>query len=138
MVSVFRSGSSKSHFCTQKCQCSSAQKWDFELFFVVEKSPKGGEVIFYPKNYIADFVGFKAVHFGRKFWKTCPKRGGGGGGHLQSKKNHCKFTHVLQIFWKKVKCNFQKGTRGGGKAVWKFSKKTSIFIQFHFQYSGKE
>ena len=50
-------------------------------------------VISDPKNYIADFVGFKAVYFG-----------------------------------KKAQCNFQKGTGGGGggKAVWKFSKKTSI------------
>ena len=26
-----------------------------------------------PKNYIIDFVGFKAVYFGHKFWKKCPK-----------------------------------------------------------------
>ena len=46
------------------------------MFF--EKGPKGG-VISDPKNYIADFVGFKAVYFGRKFWKKCPKRGERGG-----------------------------------------------------------
>ena len=40
----------------------------------------GGGAISDPKNYIADFVGFKAVYFGSKFWKKCPKRGGGGGG----------------------------------------------------------
>ena len=56
----------------------------------LEKFRKGG-VISDPKNYIADFVGFKAVYFGRKFWKKCPKRGGG---DLQSKKSHCKFTQV--------------------------------------------
>ena len=39
----------------------------------------GGGVISDPKNYIADFFGFKTVYFGRKFWKKCPKRGGGGG-----------------------------------------------------------
>ena len=55
----------------------------------------GGGVIFDPKNYIADFVGFKAVYFSRKFWK---KR------NVISKKG-----------W------------GGVKAVWTFSKKTSIF-----------
>ena len=31
---------------------------------------KKGGVIFDPKNYIADFVGFKTVYFGRKFWKN--------------------------------------------------------------------
>ena len=30
------------------------------------KVPKGGGVISDPKNYIADFVGFKAVYFGEK------------------------------------------------------------------------
>ena len=60
------------------------------------KSPKwGGAVIFDPKNYIADIVGFKAVYFGHKFWKKCPKREGEGGGHRQSKKFHCKFTHTF-------------------------------------------
>ena len=44
-----------------------------DVFF--GKVPKGGRggVISDPKNYIADFVGFKAVYFGRKFWKKCPK-----------------------------------------------------------------
>ena len=33
------------------------------------KVPKGGEgLISDPKNYIADFVGFKAVYFGNKFY----------------------------------------------------------------------
>ena len=43
------------------------------------KFSKGGGVISDPKNYIADFVGFKAVYFDRKFWKKCPKRDGGEG-----------------------------------------------------------
>ena len=30
-------------------------------------------VIFGPKNFIADFFGFKMVHFGRKFWKNVQK-----------------------------------------------------------------
>ena len=48
------------------------------------KLPKGGEgVISDPKNYIADFFGFKTVYFGRKFWKKCPKRGGGGSSPIQ-------------------------------------------------------
>ena len=58
----------------------------------LENFRRGGGVISDPKNYIADFFGFKTVYFGRKFWKKCPKRGGG----------------------------------GGVKAVWEFSKKTSI------------
>ena len=58
------------------------------------KIPKRGGVISDPKNYIADFFGFKTVYFGRKFWTKWPKKGGGGGGHLQSKKFHCKFTQV--------------------------------------------
>ena len=64
------------------------------------KVPKGGGVISDPKNYIADFVGFKAVYFGRKFWKKCPKRGGEGG-HRQSKKFHCKFTHTYEFSGKR-------------------------------------
>ena len=39
---------------------------------------RGVGVIFDPKNYIADFFGFKTVYFGHKFWKKCPKRGGRG------------------------------------------------------------
>ena len=50
-----------------------------KLDVFLENFRRGGEFIFDPKNYIADFVGFKAVYFGRKFWKKCPKRGGGGG-----------------------------------------------------------
>ena len=52
----------------------------------------GGGVISDPKNYIADFVGFKAAYFGKK-------------------------RNVIS----------KKGRGGGVKAVWKFSKKTSIF-----------
>ena len=70
--------------------------------FFWKSSEGGGGVISGPKNYIADFFGLKTVYFGRKFWKKCPKRGGGG--HLQSKKIHCKFTQVnayLRTFAKK-------------------------------------
>ena len=51
-----------------------------EVFF--EKFQKGG-VISDPKNYIAGFVGFKAVYFSRKFWKKCPKRGSSPDRYLQ-------------------------------------------------------
>ena len=49
---------------------------NFEVFF--EKSPKGGGgVIFDPKNYIADFVGFKAVYFGEEKKAQCNFQKGG-------------------------------------------------------------
>ena len=57
------------------------------------------------------------------------KKGGRGGGHLQSKKFHCKFTQVnayLRTFAKKKRNVISKNGEGGGsKAVWEFSKKTS-------------
>ena len=68
-------------------------------------------------GYIADFVGFKMVYFGSKFWKKCPTREGRGGGHLQSKKFHCTFTQVsayLQTFAKKSAMLFPKRDGGGG------------------------
>ena len=83
----------------------------------------GGGVISDPKNYIADFFGFKTVYFGRKFWKKCPKRGGGGGVISNPKKfiaNLRKLTHIYKFSQKKAQCNFQKwgGGGGGSKAVW--------------------
>ena len=58
----------------------------------LKKVGRGG-LISDPKNYIADFLVSKryilVVNFGKKFQK-----GGEGGGHLQSKKFHCKFTQV--------------------------------------------
>ena len=41
---------------------------------------RGGGVISDSKNYIADFVGFKAVYFGEKKRKIISKKGQGGGG----------------------------------------------------------
>ena len=52
-----------------------------QIWMFFGKVPKGGGVISDPKNYIADFVGFKAVYFGRNFLKKSPKRGGEGEGH---------------------------------------------------------
>ena len=69
-----------------------------------------------PKNYIADFVGFKAVYFGRKFWKKCPKRGGEGGVIANPKKIIANL-RILTNFLEKAQCNFHLD----------FSKKTSIF-----------
>ena len=99
---------------------------NLDVFF--GKLPKGGGVISDPKNYIADFFGFKTVYFGRKFWKKCPKRGGGGG-VISNPKNFIanlrKLTHIYELSQKKAQCNFQKWGGGGSKAVWEFSKKTS-------------
>ena len=74
-----------------------------DVFLEKFRRGEGGHI--WSKNYIADFVGFKTVYFGRKFWKKCPKRGGRGGGHLQSKKSlqfFGKLTDILQIFAKKA------------------------------------
>jgi len=73
--------------------------------FFLEKCRRGGGVISDPKNYIADFVGFKAVYFGRKVWKKCPKRGGEGGGHRQSKKNSKKKTIFGETDVPELKCD---------------------------------
>ena len=77
----------------------------------------GGGVISDPKNYIADFFGFKTVYFGRKFWTKCPKRGRRGG-VISNPKNFIanlrKLTHIYELSQKKAQCNFQKGTGGGG------------------------
>ena len=58
------------------------------------------------------------------FWKTSE----GGGGHFRSKKLHCRFCWFQSgIFWVKKRNVISKKGRGGGiKAVWEFSKKTSI------------
>ena len=67
-----------------------------------------------PKNYIADFVGFKAVYFGEKKRNVISKKGGrGGGGHRQSKKCHCKFTHTYEFSGKKCNVISKKGQGGG-------------------------
>ena len=48
--------------------------------FFWKTSEGGGGVISDPKNYIADFVGFKAVYFGGKKRNVISKKGGDGGG----------------------------------------------------------
>ena len=65
------------------------------------------------------------VNFGKNVQK-----GGEGGGVISNPKNFIanlrKLTHIYELSQKKAQCNFQKGTGGGVKAVWEFSKKTSI------------
>ena len=54
--------------------CSFRGVWILQTGCFFGKLPKGeGGVISDPKNYIADFLGFKTVYFGRKFWEKCPK-----------------------------------------------------------------
>ena len=71
-----------------------------DVFF--GKVPKGGGVISDPKNYIADFVGFEAVYFARKFGKKSPKREGG---VISNPKNvianlrKLTYTYEKSIFW---------------------------------------
>ena len=48
--------------------------------FFWKSSEGGGGVISDPKNYIADFVGFKAVYFGKKRNVISKKGRGEGGG----------------------------------------------------------
>ena len=91
-----------------------------EVFF--GKLLKGG-VIFDPKNYIADFVGFKAVYFGHKFWKKCPKRGGEGG-VIANPKNFIANLRILNGFsGKKRNVISKKGRGGGSRPFGSFPKK---------------
>ena len=91
----------------------------------LENFRRGGGVISDPKNYIADFFGFKTVYFGRKFWKKCPKRGGGG--VISNPKNFIanlrKLTHIYKFSQKKAQCNFQKRGGGGQRPFGSFPKK---------------
>ena len=53
----------------------------------LEKFRRGGRgVIPDPKNYIADFVGFKAVYFGRKLRNVIFKKWRRGGGVIANQK----------------------------------------------------
>ena len=70
----------------------------------VGKVPRGGGGgdISDPKNYITDFVGFKTVIFGCKFWIKFSKKGEGGGGHFQSEKFSLQIFLNLQFLQKKA------------------------------------
>ena len=68
----------------------------------------GGGVIFVPKNYIGDFVGFKAVYFGKKAQCNFQKgtEGGGGQGRLevfQKNINFCTDGHPLEEWVLEIK-----------------------------------
>ena len=72
---------------------------------------RGGGVISDPKNYIADFVGFQAVYFGRKFWKKAQcnfQKGGERGRVIANPKNFIANLCILTNFLEKTQCNFQK------------------------------
>ena len=49
----------------------------------LEKSRKGGGVISDPKNYIADFFGFKAVYFGEEKKRNVISKEGGQSSPIQ-------------------------------------------------------
>ena len=72
---------------------------NFDVFF--EKSLKGRGVIFDPKNYIADFVGFKAVYFGEKKRNVISKKGGRGGGSSPIQKISLQIYAYLTDFLEK-------------------------------------
>ena len=68
------------------------------------KKSEGGGVISDPKNYIADFVGFKAVYFGRKFWKKAQcnfQKGGERGGSSPIQKISLQIYAYLTDFLEK-------------------------------------
>ena len=70
------------------------------MFF--EKSPKGGGgIIFDPKNYIADFVVFKAVYFGGKKAQCNFQKGGERGGSLPIPKISLQIYAYLTDFLEK-------------------------------------
>ena len=62
---------------------------------------KGGEVISDPKNYIADFVGFKAVYFGEKKAQCNFQKGGRGGGSSPIQKISLQIYAYLADFLEK-------------------------------------
>ena len=66
------------------------------------KLSKGEGFISDPKNYIAVFIGFNLVYFGRKFWKNVQK---GGEGVISNRKNVIanlrKLMHIYKFSQKK-------------------------------------
>ena len=97
-----------------------------DVFF--GKLQRGG-VISDPKNYIADFVGFKAVYFGEKKRNVISKKWGEGGSSPIQKifiANLC----ILNGFSGKkrnVISKKERGEGGGSRPFGSFPKKTSIF-----------
>ena len=77
-----------------------------DVFLERVRRERGG-VISDPKNYIADFVGFITVNFGRKFRKKC----------LIQKKIIANL-RIFANFRDKAQLNFYKiGMEGGSKTV---------------------
>ena len=72
-----------------------------KIYVVLKKFRSGGGIISDPKNYIADFVGFKAVYFGRKFWKKMSKRVGERGGSSAIQKISLQIYAYLTDFLEK-------------------------------------
>ena len=87
------------------------------------KTSKGGGIISDPKNYIADFVGFKAVNFGRKFWKKCPKGGVREGGVIANPISLQIYAYLTDFLEKKRNVISKKGRGGGSRPFGSFPKK---------------
>ena len=97
-----------------------------KLDVFLENFRRGGGGISDPKNYIADFVGFKAVYFGEKKKRNIiSKKGGRGGGVIVNPKNVIANLSIpYWIFWKKRNVISKKRTGGGGsRPVGRFPKK---------------
>ena len=86
------------------------------------KTSEGGGVISDPKNYIADFVGFKAVYFGEKKRNVISKKGGRGGGVIANPKNFIANLRILNGFSGKKRNVISKKGRGGQGRLEVFQK----------------
>ena len=104
--------------------------------FFWNSSEGGGGVISDPKNYIADFVGFKAVYFGRKFWKKCLKRGKGGGGVISNPKKFIANLRKLTYTCEKSAMKFPKRDKGGSRSFGLFQKNIHIWGDGHLLLRG--
>ena len=90
----------------------------------LEKFRKGGGgVISDPKNYIADFVGFKAVYFGEKKAQCNFQKGGERGGVIANPKNFIANLRVLNGFSGKKRNVISKKRQGGSRPFGSFPKK---------------
>ena len=99
------------------------------MFFWKSSEGGGGGVISDPKNYIADFVGFKAVYFGEEKKAQCNfQKGGERGGFIANPKNFIANLRILNGFsGKKRNVISKKGRGGGGQGRLEVFQKTSIF-----------
>ena len=105
------------HFIMLKSVCHKGRFYSQIWMFFCKIAEGGGDHFRYKKLH-CKFFGFRTVYFGRKFWKKCPKRGGGGG-VISNPKNFIanlrKLAHIYELSQKKAQCNFQKVPGGEGQ-----------------------